>query len=247
MLHELQELGLNPKEAKVYVACFEVGSGSAQRIAERAKLPKSTTFDILKSLNSKGLVSITKKKSSNIFLASDLGIFQEKMKRQKDAFEKIYPELYALYNSGKHKPKIRFFDGKAGMSVLTQEVLKEAKDIDGFGCSDEAFRKLSEYFPDFPKRRAEKKIPIRLILKDTPHSRERERSGKYQLRYAKVVPIDVDFASMMWIWNNKLALIGFGEDIMIIIIENRDFANMMRGFFEVFWRSLDSSTISYRS
>ena len=239
MLKELQELGLSSKEAKVYVACFEVGEGSAQRIALGCKLPKSTVADTLRELNKKGLVSIAVKKSRRIFSASDLSAFQEKMKRQKEAFEKVYPELYALFNSHKQKPRVRFYEGKEGMAALTSEILQEAKEMIGFGSPDEAFKKMEEYFPEFPKRRAEKGIPIKLIFRDTPFARERQRLGPSQLREVKLVSEVLPFNSLVWVWNHKIAMIGMDRDFMVLIIENIDFASMLKSFFTLLWNKVD--------
>lgn len=239
MLRELQELGLNPKEAKVYIACFEVGEGSAQRIAGKCGMAKSTVADILKTLNKKGLISVAVRKSRRMFSASDLSVFEEKMKRQKEAFDKIHPELYALFNSKRQKPKIKFFESKEGMGAIINEVLDEAKEMIGFGSNDVVFRKMTEYFPDFPKRRAKKGIPIKLILQDTAFARERKKNGKYELREVRIAKTGIPYQSLVWVWNNKIAMIGLGDDINILLIENSEFASMMKAFFQLLWEKLD--------
>lgn len=238
MLRELEELGLTPKEAKVYVACFEVGEASAQRIGLKCGLPKSTVADVLQVLNKKGLVSITVKKSRRIFSVSDVSVFQEKMKRQKEAFEKIHPELYALFNSRRQKPRIRLYESKDGMGAIINEVLSEAKDMIGFGSNDFIFKKMTEYFPDFPQRRAKKGIPIKLILRDTALARERKQNGKDQLRDVKLIKTELSFQSQTWIWNNKIALFGLGDDILVLVIENVEFATMFKEFFNILWLNL---------
>ena len=54
----LAELGLTDKEITVYLVSLKLCQSGINRIAEMANLPKSTTYDTLNSLGSKGLISI---------------------------------------------------------------------------------------------------------------------------------------------------------------------------------------------
>src|SRR3989338_7658914 len=67
----LIEYGLKEKQAQVYLACLEVGSGTVLQIAQRASMPRSTTELELNHLLDKGLVSMYKKKSVKYFSADD--------------------------------------------------------------------------------------------------------------------------------------------------------------------------------
>ena len=53
----LTEIGLNEKQAKVYLAVLELGGSKVTEIAALSKVHRVTVYDILKSLMEKGLVS----------------------------------------------------------------------------------------------------------------------------------------------------------------------------------------------
>ena len=53
----LKDLGLSDKEIIVYLAGLEIGLSSVSGYSEKANLPRTTTYDLLKSLKEKGLSS----------------------------------------------------------------------------------------------------------------------------------------------------------------------------------------------
>ena len=53
----LQELGLTQREIRVYLALLELGSTTTGSIIKRSEVPNSKIYEILESLQNKGLVS----------------------------------------------------------------------------------------------------------------------------------------------------------------------------------------------
>ena len=53
----LEEIGLSAKEQLVYLAVVELGDAPVSPIAQRAKVNRGTTYDILDNLIHKGLVA----------------------------------------------------------------------------------------------------------------------------------------------------------------------------------------------
>ena len=54
---ELQKIGLSEKEAKVYLAAMELGQAPVQKIAQKAKVNRATTYVILEGLQKKGVIT----------------------------------------------------------------------------------------------------------------------------------------------------------------------------------------------
>ena len=55
----LTSLGLTDKEVKIYLASLQLGSSLVQKIANFAKLNRTSAYDLLKSLEQKGFISYT--------------------------------------------------------------------------------------------------------------------------------------------------------------------------------------------
>ena len=65
---KLEEIGLNEKEAKVYIAVLELGEGSASEIAKKSEVNRATTYFTLENLMKIGLVSASnEEKNKNSF------------------------------------------------------------------------------------------------------------------------------------------------------------------------------------
>ena len=67
----LTGIGLSQKEASVYLATLELGASPASDIAQRARLNRVTTYDILEKLMHKGFISIYTQRGLKIFAATD--------------------------------------------------------------------------------------------------------------------------------------------------------------------------------
>ena len=56
---QLEEFGLNTKEAKIYLASLQLGPSTVQDIAKQAGVHRVSTHDILQSLIDKNLIEQT--------------------------------------------------------------------------------------------------------------------------------------------------------------------------------------------
>jgi len=57
ILDQLQNLDLNPNEAKTFLAILEIGPASISDIAKRARIKRPTTYYLIEELIKKGLFS----------------------------------------------------------------------------------------------------------------------------------------------------------------------------------------------
>ena len=64
---ELKEFGLSDNEVKVYLTLLKTGISTANRISELTGVKRSTTYDTLKLLAVKGIISTHIKEGKNFF------------------------------------------------------------------------------------------------------------------------------------------------------------------------------------
>jgi len=235
IIPDLKNFGLSDKQARVYLACLELNRAGSQRISEQAGLAKSTTSDTLKTLVKKGLLQVYLKKSKKQFTPANPNTLKNKIDNQSQALERLLPQLLALYGQTNAKPQIRLYEGKQGVKVVMKEILAEAKELIGISSAEDVFEKFSEYYPRFPQLRAKKKIPIRLILQDSPKAHERKELGPKELRQVKIVKPPLPFKSQILVWHNKIALTTLGQELIILIIESKDLSQTFRSIFELLW------------
>ena len=108
----LETIGLNEKEAKVYLASLKMGEDSAYNLAQRSGLKRSTVYFILEKLKKHGLVAIKKTPKVTFYSVISPTKLLLKIEKQKDTLEKILPELDRFYHEQPHKPNVQVFEGR---------------------------------------------------------------------------------------------------------------------------------------
>jgi len=106
----LVKIGLNEKEAKVYLALLELGPATAYRIAPKAGIKRSIAYVVLENLQTKGLVSVVPQGERRLFVADDPGKLLGEMEQRKELYKRFLPNLEALYSdaSKRKNPKCSF-------------------------------------------------------------------------------------------------------------------------------------------
>jgi predicted DNA-binding transcriptional regulator len=113
----LEKLGLNEKEAKVYLALLELGQDTVQNIAQRASITRPTTYNILDALVKKGLTTQVDQDSEKLLAVvpeetvNDIISFDVNNQDLAYAFHKgaISQEDYDLVEDGQVKLKCYSF------------------------------------------------------------------------------------------------------------------------------------------
>ena len=111
----LKKLGLTEKEAKIYLACLELGTGTVVKISRKAEITRGSTYDVLEEMLDKGYVSKLHKDKHMVFSAVDPEILMKNYKDRLRDFEMALPELKGLFNQYSSRPKVRYFEGLDGI------------------------------------------------------------------------------------------------------------------------------------
>jgi len=242
LVKELEKLGLNKKEASLYVALLELGESNLQGIADKANLKRTTIYDVLSSLKEKGLVSATKKGKRIYYYAENpktIGIiFKEKLNR----FNNVLPELLSISNLIDKKPKIQFFEGTEGIKNIFRDTLEYDKSELLSWTSPEAI----EYFDidwlwnEYVPQRLKRKIWTRSFAPNVKEMKHVQGYDKKHLRNMKLVDIDNGLFFEVEInlyGGNKVGIMSFREKFGLII-ESKKIHNTLKAIFELQWKSV---------
>jgi sugar-specific transcriptional regulator TrmB len=124
----LQDIGLNEKEALVYLALLQVDAASVADLAKKTKIKRPTVYVVLKGLMKKGLASeiqVGKKihyqaeppERLETFVERQKTVLEEQQKRLKD----IIPQLKGIERELGERPIIKFFEGRDGSISAHEE------------------------------------------------------------------------------------------------------------------------------
>jgi sugar-specific transcriptional regulator TrmB len=232
----LGQLGFSDNETKIYLAALEMGTASAQDIAKKAELKRTTGYSVLSYLVNRGVVGKTIIKNKTRFVAESPEKLLNLVNEIKINITKVLPELEAVYNKKETKPKITFFEGQNAIHNVYEDTLKEKpKEILEWNTN--------AFFNRFPKdyNYIEKRIALGIRAKriagkgsqwDTTHKYLDEK----ELAETLVVPKDLfDPQIEVNIYNNKVAFMNYSDN-MSVIIESKAIADSMRQAYELSWR-----------
>ena len=227
----LEEAGLSPREAKVYLAMLEAGPSLAGVLARKTGVHRRNIYDILDRLIKNGLVGYILRNNRRIFEASSPNRFLDLIKEKENSVSEILPEMLLLYGNTKEKQETNFYKGKEGLKAVFQDQLEEnnEKYVLILGASESAFDILLFYFKWYDKDRIKKKIKARIIA----NSRFKKPSFS-EVRY---LPEKYTNPLAINIYKDKTAIILWSkENPIAIVIKNNEIAEGYKKYFELMWK-----------
>ncbi len=231
------ELGLSEKEARVYLASLELGTGNVSDIANRAGIKRTSVYNFIDRLIGLGII-IQNTNEPKSYQAVEPKYLARIQQDRLDVIKTRLPELNALTNLSQTKPRIQYFEGTTQMQHIEREILNCKKELLVIWNRKRVVEQLGgkEYLEELDKLRREKKVHIRLIaVKDEDLEFEGGEADKTrEIRWA---PSGMDFPMGISIYDTgKVGLITSQEEKFGILIESQELERTMRQLFEAFWR-----------
>jgi len=244
----LLKLGFSTNESKVYLAALELGTASAQDIARKAQIKRTTGYSVLSYLVNRGVAGKTKVKGKTRFVAEPpqrlLTLINEIEKGIKDAL----PELTAIYNRKETKPKITFYEGENAIWKIYEDTLAEKPKVILEWNNQEFFSKFKDQnFSNYIPTRVSLGIGARRIAPkgstwDTKHQYRDEK----ELSQTLIVPKEIFEPKIeVNIYNNKIAFMNYAEN-MSVIIESKPIADAMRQVYALSWKGAETFSLNQK-
>lgn len=241
----LGKFGFSQNESKVYLASLEIGIASAQDIAKKASLKRTTTYSVLEYLVGRGVIGKTRIRGKTRFiveppekLLSIVGDLQSELK-------KALPELDALYNITEKKPKITFFEGDKAIQSVYDDTLREKPD-EILEWNTNAYFDLGKHNVDpyYIEKRVNLGIKAKRIAGSGSgwHTKHR-RYDASELSETVIVSREKFWPHIeVNIYGKKIAFLNYAEK-MSVIIESKAIADAMRQAYELSWQGAKSNEI----
>lgn len=245
---ELQKVGLDERQAKIYLATLELGPSPVQKIAQRSGIPRATTYLVLDDLQSKGFVTTYDEGKKSFYVAESperLAMLVEKREAdvvlQKDVVNKIVPELISRgqFERGE-QPTIRYYEGADAVKAFLRDMLGgrggEVLSILYFDKAKETLEHAGITVEKVRERRAQHRIKSRVIYTAT-HGPIRGYSTK--ARKVKYLPVEeYPFDADINIRDDRVFFTPYSAPMRGVAIEDKAIARTMKMIFEALWASL---------
>jgi sugar-specific transcriptional regulator TrmB len=238
---------LNSQETSVYTAALELGTDTVAHIADKANLPRSTTYLIIEELIKKGLLSTTKVNKKPLISAESprklidlVQTNQNILNQTLTNLNSILPTLEAINNNRSDKPTIAFYSGFEGIKTILEYSL-ETKEIlvSCSGYTKPMDKQIAdymdnEYFPETNKLN----IKTLEILGDAPDLNNYLNKYQNSLHQMKKLPGNHPHAHIdKLVFGNTVAIISY-ETLNGTIITHSEITSFERKLFYMLWESL---------
>ncbi|MEE9525639.1 MAG: helix-turn-helix domain-containing protein [Candidatus Woesearchaeota archaeon] len=240
MIEVLQRIGLTKNEIVVYTTLLDLGESKTGEILKKSGLNSGKIYEILDSLQKKGLVSYILKNKIKFFSPANpnrvLDYLDDKKKEinnQEESYKKILPDLLKKISAIKTEAKIEIFTGIQGLKTAYKKELefskKETLYVMGV-ISEKSYPKgVKGFFVNThqPKREMMGYKIKKLLGKEAKKQLHEENAEIKYIPYTSLVSINVI---------SNLSTIGIYSDIPIILsIESKDVAKSFIDQFNLLW------------
>lgn len=240
----LKSLGLSETETAIYLATLELGEGHIQEISRKSGVKRTSIYHLLEDLKSQGLLTEVTKGKRRLFSAASPYQLVELQKSKVSSVEQLIPQLLAMQNNAKHKPKVSYYDGIEGIKAIYRMALRDKQTIYAWEDLDRTKDILpGTFFKSYPVERAEKKIPARCIDRDTPFARQFTSENNVRLARESRFIDSEEFGTEINVFGSKVAFFGFDKKNPFgVVIEDPGIAAAVRVAWQELWDRLPSAS-----
>lgn len=235
LIHILKNIGLNDKEARIYLSALELGTSVVSNVAKKAEMNRVTAYDILEKLMKKGFVNSFMKFNIRHYTATDPELIINEIINKTTHFKESLPALKRLKGETTH-PKVQYFEGLEGIKAIYADTLNSKSEILNFANSQEIRRIWPEYDDEYVAKRVEKQIYLRGIAPQDEYGMLVHSHDGETFREIRLIPKDkYNFTNEINIYDNKVAIASFKDELIGMIIESHEIAETQRAIFRMVW------------
>ena len=230
----LEQVGLRPKQAAIYLALVEHGPQRITDICKYTQLHRPAVYKHLPYLTKMHLVSATPKGKQIFYTAESPEKLSVMIQALEGTLKTAMPELLSSFANFDKRPTVKFFEGRSGLTFIFDDIVHTLKkgDIYYRYSSIKDMKHSESYLPgDYRKIRDSKQLERFIITNKATASQKKPELE----RALKVVPDKYglfDFDIMQIVYGNKIAYVDYNTETSLLI-ENPIIAEFQRKLFKI--------------
>ena len=241
--HILESIGLQAKEAELYITGLQLGSSPASEYAKATELNRITAYNTLEELVKKGIFTMEKRVRGKAYSPVAPEYLALEARKNADSLQRSLPELRSLQGADYRKPHVRFFEGWEGVKRVYEDTLMAKSELLNFANSGVVRKFWPEYDEEYVAERVKRGIHLRGIAPDDSAGKHVHGEDRKNMREVRLIPAkDFDFTNEINVYDHKVAICSFDSglrgdaDMFGVIIESKEVAETQRQIFEMAWR-----------
>lgn len=245
-----KKLGFRTEEASAYAALLRLGTQPASVIARHLEKKRTTVRVYLENLVQKGFARFHWKGSTQYFTAEkpedaldSLHHKREKAAQELEknirAFSAVIPELTGITRQDVSLPKITFYEGTQNLKKMYKDILTSKTEVLCLSSIEDLLDLFGKQYDRwFVKKRAQKRIPLRYLAKDSPMEVQESKKDQKFLRQSRHFPsISFGITNEINIYDGKVSMITVKHEKIGLLIQSNEMYRSMKMVFELLWKA----------
>ncbi len=232
----LKSVGLTEIEGKIYLSLLKLGSSNSTLLSRESGIHRTNVYDSLSRLIEKGLVTYVEKNNKKIYEAADPRKLKEIINRKAEELEREMPSLTKIFNRDKKQNNVKIFEGREGIRNIFEDFIAGGKEVFMYGVPRKSVEILRYFLPRYHKERIKKRITTKAIFNQDAKNRMDIING---MKYAKAryLPGKNQSPASTNIYGDKIAIILWSENPLIIQIDSKEIADSYKNYFALMWKN----------
>jgi sugar-specific transcriptional regulator TrmB len=242
LLKSLLDFGLSTEEAQVYLAGLELGPTTVLLLSKASGIPRTTIYAIIDTLHTKGLFKINLAGFKKTYEAENPEKLKLALEQKVESLTNAIPDFLSLYNLKEAESNIRYYENLESIKLLYMDSLSDVRPHDDFlviANQEQWFNLDQRHFLEYKEKRAKLRIHTRLLLQDSPTSREHKRLERNFNEEVKILPPDTSLNVDFVCTPKRVIIFQTQAPYKAISIENKFVIELYKNLFEIIWKTVE--------
>ncbi|MFH1916885.1 MAG: helix-turn-helix domain-containing protein [Nanoarchaeota archaeon] len=230
MEKELENIGLTPIEAKIYLALIDLGRTQAGVLSRKTGIHRRSIYDALDRLIEKGIVSYIVENNKRYYIPSHPDVLKAIADRMHGEVTGTIDILSQRYSLEKERQETVFYRGKQGIRSVFDDQIVHKEPVYVIGGRREAADIMQFYLKHYTRDRITHNIKLFLLVSGTT------LSDKIPLSEIRYLPENYFGLVATNIWADRVAIIIWRENPACILIKDKEVADSYMNYFKMLWK-----------
>jgi len=230
----LQKLGLDDKEAQVYLVLLRLGNTTASKVSIETNIDRATCYRYIDSLVHKGLASYAILNNVKHFQPAHPEKILKNLREKEDTYKKLLPELIGLTKLPKDETVAEVYKGKEGIMTVLRDLIRSKKDHLVLGDEGHFMDLMPMFIQSFLKECEKNKMKEKVLCSEKAIKKIKKLDYKYS--ETRALPHDLVLPTTTLIYGNKIVLYNWKPPYHAIVIINKYMADTYKVYFELLWK-----------
>ncbi len=245
LIHALTSLGFSENEATVYVTLLKNGASQAGPIVRETRLHRALVYTALERLEHEGLVTVTRKKSVQVFQPNSPTLIQRRVEQAKLTAQELIPELVRLTQGRQVGIEVRTLVGREGfvtnlhttIESAERSEIKEICIMGGAGSHESnPFEVTGEDYPDYVRASKQKKVKKRLLISPRYAALYKKEYAVHPNNQLRILEEGLSSPSLTRITQEMVTIEMYKPEVLVVQIHHPLVATSYMDTFEALWK-----------